>query len=138
MEARCKVIPPGVDTSWIEENIPYGMPKNGKFTLFFGGRLNAAKRAEKMVEIYDKMYAAGHDVRVVLCTPKSDDKFKENYVMKYGRTEVEINSFTPPDEFYRPRLHIYLASSRWRGSASGFSNGIWRTVSCQLPNLPKV
>lgn len=140
MEGRCKVIPPGVDTSWIEENIPYGMPKNGKFTLFFGGRLNAAKRAEKMVEIYDKMYAAGHDVRVVLCTPKSDDKFKENYVMKYGRTEVEINSFKPPDEFYpmAASSHVYLASSRMEGFSIGFLEQVYLAKYGLVPILPNL
>lgn len=135
---RSYVIPPGVDTDWIDEHIAYGSPKNGKFTLFFGGRLNDSKRAKQLVEVYDKMYAAGRDIRIILCSPKQDDSFKERYIEAEGRTEIELYNNLPPIEFYQKAAasHVYLASSKREGFSIGFLEQIYMSKYGLVPILP--
>jgi len=106
--------------------------KNAKFTLFFGGRLNAMKRKRFLVEIYEKFFAAGRPIRIVITSPTGwtpGERIPPGF---------EVLERVPPDEFVERccKAHAYLASSRIEGFSVGFVEQLVTGIVAVLPDLP--
>jgi len=139
----------GLDFDHVDKTIPYGMPKNKKFTLFYGGRLNEAHGADKMIQLYDEMFQAGRDVQITLTTPKHDCTFLENELILKGRKSggsydpkrhIDFYPGCPPHEFYYKAAgsHVFLEMSRQAGFAGGILEQLYMSKYGLVPILPKV
>ncbi len=150
MQERIRVQTKGLDFDYIDKTIPYGMPKNKKFTCFYGGRLNESHGADKMIQLYDELYQAGRDVQIILTTPKHDCTFLENELILKGRKSSSMSNdptrhidFYPgcsPHEFYAKAAgsHIFLEMSRQAGFGGGILEQLYMSKYGLVPVLPKV
>lgn len=135
----------GIDFSNVDKSIPYGMPKNQKFTCFYGGRLNESHGADKMVQLYDELYAAGRDVQIILTTPKNDCIFLEKELLDKGRKSdndrhIDFYPSCPPHEFYYKAAasHVFLEMSRQAGFGGGILEQLYMSKYGLVPILPNV
>lgn len=147
---KTRVQTKGLDFDYVDKTIPYGMPKNKKFTLFYGGRLNEAHGADKMVQLYDEMFQAGRDVQIILTTPKHDCTFLDNELILKGRRRagdsgdptrhIDFYPGCPPHEFYAKAAgsHVYLEMSRQAGFGGGILEQLYMSKYGLVPVLPNV
>ena len=70
IDERSVVAAVGVPTDILKRYA--GRPKNSVFTMFFGARVNAVKKADEVVELYDRLYSMGMNVKIVICTSTPD------------------------------------------------------------------
>ena len=87
------VIPVGVPMSKIDPLIGT-IPKNDKFTLFFGARLNSVKQPDRIVELYNYLYAKmGDDVHVTITTNTQIPKIsgKDGKPIFEGKEAFEVH-----------------------------------------------
>ncbi len=149
LHEKTRVQTKGLDFDHVDKTIPYGMPKNKTFTLFYGGRLNEAHGADKMIQLYDEMYQAGRDVKIILTTPKHDCTFLENELILKGRKSggshdpdrhIDFYPGCPPHEFYAKAAgsHVFLEMSRQAGFAGGILEQLYMSKYGLVPILPNV
>lgn len=150
MQEKMRVQTKGIDFDYIDKSIPYGMPKNKKFTCFYGGRLNEAHGADRMIDLYDELYRSGKDIQIILTTPKHDTTFLENEIIRKGRRKGK-DSYNPtrhidfypgckPDEFYAKAAgsHVFLEMARQAGFGGGILEQLYMAKYGLVPVLPKV
>ena len=150
MHKNIRVQTKGMDFDHVDKSIPYGMPKNNKFTLFYGGRLNEAHGADRMIKLYDEMYQAGRDVKIILTTPKHDCTFLENELILKGRRRygdsgdpdrhIDFYPGCPPHDFYAKAAgsHVFLEMSRQAGFGGGILEQLYMSKYGLVPILPNV
>lgn len=102
-----------------------------RFTLFFGGRLNAAKRAKNLVQLLEEFWQFGREVDVVVCSPKSDAKVK---IKPPLRLLTALNR----QEFLEraAQAHVYLNTSKAEGFSVGFIEQTYMVPVSVVPDLP--
>lgn len=77
------VIPHNIPTAKIDKIKRKVTRDSKKFKVFFGGRLNSAKRARQLLKIYDMFYAFGRDVDIVVTSPRAESPIGEDYKKLY-------------------------------------------------------
>ena len=139
----------GLDFDYVDKSIPYGMPKNKKFTCFYGGRLNESHGADKMIQLYDEMYRAGKDIQIILTTPKHDCTFLENELILKGRKSggsydpkrhIDFYPGCNVHDFYSKAAgsHVFLEMSRQAGFGGGILEQLYMSKYGLVPILPNV
>ncbi len=104
-----------------------------RFTLVFGGRLNAHKRADKLVRLYDEFYRGGRDVDIVICSPKTEARMEVPSYMKLY-TDLPRSDFL--DQI--ARAHVYLNTSDAEGFSVGFVEQVYTVPVSIVPDKPWV
>lgn len=114
--SKAQIIPFGFQARRIDSLVT-DVEKRDVFTIFFGGRLNVTKRAENMVEMYSKFYAAGRNIDIMICSPKADRAGLGRAGGKFGISHVEYHPACPSDTFIRlaASAYIYVNTSRLEG-----------------------
>lgn len=131
------VIPHNVDMDKIRK--ARNVPKHRRFTLFFGARLNSAKRADKILENYDKFFRFGRDVDVLITSPRAESTWQKGDKMtKYP--EVKFKFGIGSEEFTREcaSSHVVLSASINEGFTVGVLEMMLLGPVVLLPNLPWV
>jgi len=105
--------------------------KHAVFTVFFGGRLNAAKRAKQLIETYDKFFAAGRKIRIIITSPLP------TLPMEVPK-EIEIYPTLNTEQFLEKcvRSHVLLSSSRIEGFSIGLHEQMATGIVTILPKFP--
>lgn len=129
---RAKVIAVSLSFSDLDRVLAH-TKRAERFTLFFAGRLNAAKQADVMLKLYDEIYRSGRDVDVVICSPKAEANLE---VPRYVRLEREMKR----SEFIAEaaRAHVYLNTSKAEGFSAGFVEQVYLVPVSIVPNKPWV
>lgn len=97
-----------------------GDEKFQEFTLFFGGRMNALKRPEKVVKAFVSKFASGSSCRIVMTSPKMDVKFVSKLAPKVKEL-IEFKSKLGKREFlaYARKSHVAIYPSLAEGVSLG-------------------
>ena len=104
--------------------------KNRSFTVFFGGRLNALKRANQLMATYDKFYASGRPIRIIITSPLPS-------MPKKAPREIELKDSLNTEQFLKEccKAHVLLASSRIEGFTAGLHEMMATGMVTILPDL---
>lgn len=98
--------------------------KHEKFSVFWGGRISPDKRPEKMVELMEKFYAFGRDVRQVVTTHQENPHLGK---LVTKASSIETLKFScKRDEFLATSAscHMFLCTS----DVEGFPTGFWEQL----------
>lgn len=112
------------------EEVVKGVKRAEVPTLFVGQRLNATKRGQRLLEVYDLCYAAGRDIRIVATSPRLE-AFTINRWRKHMKVFPEIE-FVPEcsrEEFLKRSAQAHVALNLSEQS-EGFSLGFFETLLC--------
>jgi hypothetical protein len=133
LEERARVV--------VSSNVDFGdldrvlrqVSRSELFTLFFGGRLNVAKRADVMLKLFDEFYRFGRDVDIVVCSPKVEARI-------VVPPQVRLLTSLKRAEFIAEaaRAHVYLNTSKAEGFSAGFVEQVYLIPVSIVPNLPWV
>jgi hypothetical protein len=112
-----------------------GQEKNKQFTLFFGGRVNDVKRAKDIVWLYDKFYASGRDVKIVVCT-STPDMLAKRYIgsdLFFNNKNIELHTNMDRESYLNlaSKSHVFVAWSR----REGFPVGFWEQMYLGLVGI---
>lgn len=136
----------GVPTDILKRYV--GRPKNPVFTLFFGARVNAVKKADEVVELYDRLYSMGMNVKIVICT-STPDMLAKRYIggEKFDRNrKIELYCDMNREQYLElaSRAHVFVANSDREGFPVGFWEqmyigliGLFRRRPWSLSQIPK-
>lgn len=132
MTEKSSVVPCGVNIKRIDELIK-DVKRSRKFQVLCGNRLNASKRPEQVVKLYNQFYAFGRNVRVVLSTPETGaflSKLQDKVHMKLYK---KLNS----DDFVRlaAQSHVVVETTRFGGFSLGLSEMILAGPVVIMPHL---
>lgn len=119
---RSTVLPVGVPIDLLEEH--KNTPKNEEFTLFFGGRANDVKRVADIVWLYDKFYASGRKVKIVICT-STPEVLARRYIgtdQFFQNRNIELHTDMDRASYLKlaAKSHVFLAWSRREGFPVAF------------------
>ncbi len=130
---KCRLFPCGLSTAKADRARAAVPERAEKFTLFFGGRLNAMKRADMLADIMERFYQSGRDVRVVLCTPKSARFLELRGGMEFAEVHTEMNS----EQFLKKacEAHVMLNTSQIEGFSIGLMEQLYLINVVLLPKL---
>ena len=128
------VIPHNIPSSKIDQ-YKMNRTKNDKFVVFFGGRLNEAKRAKQLLEIYDMFYAFGRDVEIVVTSPREEAAMGDKWKKKYKEIRFIYNCGF--DMFVKEmvRADVVLSCSRHEGLTLGVLQMMYAGPVVILPKL---
>ena len=129
------VIPLGIRCDEIDEFVKnrrfFG--SDGKFTLFFGGRLTANKQWQKVLGDYEKFFSFGRDIDLMVCAPLgSTSMFKAQRWGNWGEINLGL-----PRETYLSRLvscHVSMSNSIEEGFTVGIIEQIYAGLVVLLPD----
>ena len=99
-------------------------PKNEKFSVFWGGRISPDKRPEKMVELMEKFYSFGRDVRQVVTTHQENPHLGK---LVTAASSIETLKFSCKREEFlatSASCHMFLCTS----DVEGFPTGFWEQL----------
>lgn len=85
------VIPHNIPAARIDAIKQKAERKSKRFKVFFGGRLNSAKRARQLLKIYDMFYAFGRDIDIVVTSPRAESPIGEDYKKLYQAIRFVYN-----------------------------------------------
>lgn len=110
--------------------------KSEKFTVFFGGRMGVTKRADKVVEIYDKFFQFGRDVKIVVTSPKEEVWFGAALKTKFP--EIEFYKNLSADDYVSKAKsgHVFVSGSKLEGFTVGVMEQLYMGLVGILPDLP--
>ncbi len=113
----------GVDTKAIDKVIKGVEKADDKFQVIWGGRITAEKDPDKFIELMDKFYSFGRDVRHIVTSHQISPK--QAFKMKGGFIE-ELALNCPRDEFWTKvaKSHMFLCTSK----VEGFPVGFWEQL----------
>jgi len=126
LDDRSVVAAVGVPTDILKRYV--GRPKNSVFTLFFGARVNAVKNVDEIVELYDKLYASGLNLKIVICT-STPDMLAMRYIGKelFSKNKnIELYTDMNREQYLElaSRAHVFVANS----DREGFPVGFWEQM----------
>ena len=133
IDERSIVAAVGVPTDILKRYV--GRPKNPVFTLFFGARVNAVKNVDEIVELYDKLYASGLNLKIVICT-STPDMLAMRYIGKelFSKNKnIELYTDMNREQYLElaSRAHVFVANS----DREGFPVGFWEQMYIGLIGL---
>lgn len=146
IDERSVVAAVGVPTDILKKYA--GRPKNSVFTMFFGARVNAVKKADEVVELYDRLYSMGMNVKIVICT-STPDMLAKRYIggEKFDRNrKIELYCDMNREQYLElaSRAHVFVANSDREGFPVGFWEqmyigliGLFRRRPWSLSQIPK-
>lgn len=137
LESKMEAMPYGFSTSFVDDCIR-DVRRRDKLTLFMGCRHNIDKRWDKIVDIYNRFYAFGRDVGIVVTAPKLENVSALPIVQSNEAIEVAFECEQP--EFLRKaaECHIALWMSKVEGLTVGLLQQMYCGLICILPKLPWV
>ena len=116
--------------------------KYDKFTLFYGTRFNVTKRVEKVYELYDKFYASGRPIDIVITTPNPDLSLaKKAFTKEYltGCIRLFYSSCGRMKYFEEAsKCHAFLVTSDGENAPNFFVEQIFLGLIGVLPDKPYV
>lgn len=126
------IVPCGISMERIA-NLTSTERRSRKFQLMYGNRLNASKKPEQLMELYNRFYAAGRNVNIVITTPMSGaflDKLKD-------KAHVKMYKDLQSDDFVRmaARSHVFVETTAFGGFSLGLSEIICAGPVVLLPRL---
>lgn len=127
IDERSRVFNHNIDTDRIDY-FKSRIEKNKTFTLFFGGRLNIMKRADRMLAIYDMFYKFGRKIKIIVTSPRAESKLNCKAIIKDKFPEIEFIFNCQREKFLSSAIssHIALFTSH----DEGFSLGTLETIYC--------
>jgi len=136
IDENSRVIGDNVDIAKVERAKKKAKLKD-KFTLFFGGRLNEAKRAKKLVEIYDRFFRFGRDVNVLITSPRAESGNywqRKDTVKRFPEVEFKFN--IDSEEFLKEACssHVIISTSKHEGFTVGVLEMMCSGAVMLLPN----
>lgn len=122
LEERSTIIPVGLPKDILD--VHKGTPKNEQFTLFFGARVNNQKRADEVVELYNRFYESGRDVKIIVCT-STPEMLAKRYIGKEKLIEnpnIELHTDMGREGYLKlaAKSHVFVAHSKIEGFPIGF------------------
>lgn len=134
---NCRIIETGVRISDLKAVIDE-VPKQDKFTLFFGARFSKEKRPDKMVEMVEKFFSFGRDVNIIVTT----QHVGSHDLQKYGKSSAftELNIGCPRNDFLRKAgsSHVFICTSDDESWPSGFWEQLYIVGLGIFPDKPWV
>ncbi len=130
LEQKARVVSVPVDFAGMDAAMAKHR-RSDRFTLLFGGRLNAKKRADKMLQLYDEFYQYGRDVDIVVCSPKGEARI-------VVPPQVKLYTDLKRDDFLAKaaQAHVYLNTSAKEGFSAGFVEQVYMVPVSIVPDLP--
>ena len=131
IDEKSPVFAPGISFTAVKKAVKKAAGrKNRSFTVFFGGRLNEMKRAKQLIRIYDRFYAAGRPIRIVITSPLIS--------VPVVPPEIEVYGSLNTEQFLEKccKAHVLLASSRVEGFTAGLHEMMATGIVTLLPRLP--
>lgn len=137
IKERSTVIYCGINFEFIEKYID-DIKKNQKFTVLFGGRINALKRTDMVFDCIDNFYKFGRDVRGVICTPSVAKTTAQELIDRYP--SFEFNWSVGKQEFLRRAAgcHAFVNASTNEGFSVGIVEQLYIGLVGIMPNRPWV
>lgn len=138
LQERLFVNPVGVPTDAID-NVR-GIPKNKKFTLFFGARAKEVKNIDQILKLYDLIYKSGKDVDIIVATPTHERKVVEliGKDLLQSNKAIQIHCGMGRSEYLKlaAQSHVFVAMSRLEGFPVGFWEQLYLGLVGLFPDRP--
>jgi len=137
LETKMEAMPYGFSTAFVDECVK-DVKRRDKLTLFMGQRHNIDKRWDEIVDIYNRFYAYGRDIGIVITAPKLESVSALPIVQSNEAIEVTFECEQP--EYLRKAAgcHIALWMSKVEGLTVGLLQQMYCGLVCILPKLPWV
>ncbi|MBF0554021.1 MAG: glycosyltransferase [Nitrospirae bacterium] len=132
MSANSVIMPLGLRIGELDSVIS-STPKKEKFTLFWGGRMNANKRYDDVIRLMDKFYAFGRNVEILVNSTLSETgKFGE---LKKKCFVKGTGGNLSREEYLKTiaSCHIGLCMSNVEGCPVGFIEQVYCGIVLILP-----
>jgi glycosyltransferase involved in cell wall biosynthesis len=116
--------------------------KYERFTLFCGMRFNTTKRVDKIFEIYDKFYASGRPIDIVMTTPNPElSLVKKDFMNKFLKRCIRLFYMSCGRHKYfeeASKCHAFLVTSDGENAPNFFVEQIYLGLVAVLPDKPYV
>jgi hypothetical protein len=122
----------GIDTEAIDKAIA-GKKPGDRFQVIWGGRITAEKNPDDFIELMDKFYSFGRDVKHIVTSHQISPK--QAFKMKGGFIE-ELALNCPRDEFWGKvaESNMFLCTSKTEGFPVGFWEQLYIAEVGIFPN----
>lgn len=129
IERRCVVLPHNVPLAKLRRYREKAV-KHEKFTVFFGGRMSAAKHPYELAELMSKFYEFGRDVQLVLTCPSDNPRLS---VIREKYPQIQIITQCSQDRFFQEMVKSHMIVSLAENEA--FSNSTLQMLASGVPVL---
>jgi hypothetical protein len=126
-----------VNTDYINE-VTKNITKNEKFTVLWAGRISPDKQPEKMVEIMEKFYSFGRDVRQIVTTHQENPHLAK--IVTNASSIEQVIFSCKRDEFLQKTAtaHMFICTSKVEGFPTGFWEQLYVVQIGIFPDKPWV
>ena len=127
LESKMEAMPYGFSTDFVEE-CTRGVNRRDRFTVFMGSRHNIDKRWDRILAIYNRFFAFGRDVGIVITAPKLENVSALPIVQSNEAIEVTFECAQP--DFIRKAAECHAAL--WMSKVEGLAVGFLQQAYCGL------
>jgi len=134
LEGKLEAMPYGFSSAFVDETVR-GVARRDKFTVFMGTRHNIDKRWDRILDIYNRFFAFGRDIGIVITAPKIESVSAIPIVSSNEAIEVTFECAQPDFLRKAASCHATIWMSKVEGLTVGLLQQMYLGLVAILPRL---